>query len=553
MRAQCAQSRIDRRMFVLAAVWIFMRPEYLGVFARPLMAIAFAAAMSACSSLRPDFAKPPSSALPPTTDTSSARYIAGELSGRGDQSGFRLLTRSTNALMSRVALADHAKHSIDLQYYIFQNDATGRLLAQRLLAAADRGVRVRMLLDDVNLKDEGQMLDALDAHENIEVRLFNPFRTREPSLLSKVGQFLLEGRRLNRRMHNKSFIVDNSVAIIGGRNIGDDYFDAGNDTNFRDLDLVAIGPVVPEASHVFDDYWNCDAAYPVTAFSNHRDTHADLAALRIALARDARAFAQSDYAQAALDEIPGGPTADRHGEWFWGPAMLVADEPEKINVHENARALSIGPKLKAMVEAARSEVIMTSPYFVPGESGTRFLTEVAQRGVSVRVLTNSLASTDEPAVHSGYARYRRQLLEGGVQLHELRPAPGAAQPATAGGTSSGVSLHAKALVVDRQYVFIGSLNMDQRSKLLNTEMGLIVDSTLLAQAVREFFDTATHPENAFAVVLRESPPSKTGQAKMTWQWSEDGHAMSDQSDPGVSAKRRLEVFVMRLLPIEGLL
>jgi putative cardiolipin synthase len=196
---------------------------------------------------------------------------------------------------------------------------------------------------------------------------------------------------------------------------------------------------------------------------------------------------------------------------------------------------------------------MISPYFVPGDSGTRFLTKVAQRGVSTQVLTNSLASTDEPAVQSGYARYRQQLLEGGVQLHELRPAPGAAQPATARGTSSGVSLHAKALVVDHQYVFIGSLNMDQRSKLLNTEMGLIIDSTRLAQAVTEFFDTATLPDNAFRVVLQESPESKSGKAKMTWFWSESGREMSERSDPGVSKKRRLEVLVMRLLPIEGLL
>ena len=530
-----------------------MRPVRLKVFFRLVAVVAFAGAMTACSSLRANFAKHPSNALPPATDTPSARYIAAELGKRGEQSGFRLLTRSTNALMSRVALADQAKRSIDLQYYIFQNDATGRLLAQRLLAAADRGVRVRMLLDDVNLKDEGQMLDALDAHENIEVRLFNPLRTREASFFSKLGQFLLEGRRLNRRMHNKSFIADNSVAVIGGRNIGNDYFDAGEDTNFRDLDLVAIGPVVAEASRVFDDYWNCDAAIPVTAFDNKRDTHADLAALRLALARDARTFAQSDYAQAALDEVAGGPTADRRGEWFWGPAMVVADEPGKIEAHANVPALSIGPKLKAMVESAQREVILISPYFVPGESGTRFLTAVAQRGVSTQVLTNSLASTDEPAVHSGYSRYRRGLLEGGVQLHELRPAPGAAQPATTGGMSSGVSLHAKALVVDRQYVFVGSLNMDQRSKLLNTEMGLIIDSPLLAQAVVEFFDTVIRPDNAFRVTLQESPESTSGNAKMTWTWNERGREMSERNDPGVSRKRRLEVFVMRQLPIEGLL
>ena len=525
----------------------------LGIFTRWIMLMAMAAVMAACSSLRSDFAKPASTALPPTTDTPSARYIAAELSRRGEQSGFRLLANNTNALMSRIALADQAAHSIDLQYYIFENDATGRLLAQRLLAAADRGVRVRMLLDDVGLKSEGQMLDALDAHANIEVRLFNPLRTREASLLSKIGQFLLEGRRLNRRMHNKSFIVDNSVAVVGGRNIGDDYFDAGDATNFRDLDLVAIGPVVAEASRVFDDYWNSEAAYPVTAFSNQRDTHMDLAALRVALKRDARVFAQSDYAQEALDEIPNGPTADRRGAWFWGPAMLVADEPEKTDAKGRVPPLSIGPRLKAMIEAAQSETIMISPYFVPDDAGLAFLASLVQRGVAMQLLTNSLASTDEAAVHSAYAGYRRRLLEAGVQLYELRPAPTASQRTTARGTSSGVSLHAKALIVDRRYVFVGSLNLDQRSKLLNTEMGLIVDSTGLAQAVRQFFDTAVLPENAFRVSLQESPASRSGTATMSWQWSEGGRAMSDRSDPGVSRARRLQVLFLRLLPIGSLL
>ena len=518
---------------------------------RLICAIAFAATLAACSSLRPDFVKLDSRALPTATDTPSARYIAAELHGHTEQSGFRLLTKSTNALMSRVALADHAQHSIDLQYYIFQNDATGRLLAQHLLAAADRGVRVRMLLDDVKLRDEDRMLDALDAHENIEVRLFNPFRTRDPSALSKVAQFLLEGRRLNRRMHNKSFIVDNVAAVIGGRNIGDDYFDASYDNNFRDLDLVAIGPVVGEASRVFDDYWNCDAAYPVTAFDNVRDTQTDLVRLRVALARDARAFAQSDYAEAVLEELPEGATADRFGDWFWGAAVVVADQPEKIDAHGDAPELRIGPQLKTMIDAAHSEVLLVSPYFVPGKDGTHFLVGLAQRGVSTQVLTNSLASTDEPAAHSGYAHYRYPLLAGGVQLYELLPAPGAAQPATAGGASSGVSLHAKAVIVDRAHVFIGSLNMDQRSKLLNTEMGVIIDSAPLAQAVKQFFDSAVLPENAFHVVLQKS--SESSSAQMTWLWREHGKPISRHSDPGASAMRRLEVLVMRLLPIEGLL
>jgi len=537
----------------IAAVRQTSVQRFTSNFARLIGATAIAAALAACSSLRTDFVKQPSSALPPATATPSARYLAAEVGQREGQSGFRLLTRSNNALMSRVALADHAMRSLDLQYYIFKNDATGRLLAQRLLAAADRGVRVRLLVDDVNLADEQLMLDALDAHPNIEVRVFNPFKTRAPSALSKVGQFLLDGQRLNRRMHNKSFVADNLAAIIGGRNIGDDYFDAGEETNFRDLDLLAIGPVVNEASRVFDDYWNSDGAYPVTAFENARDTGADLAALRIALTRDARAFAQSDYAQATLEEFPNGPTADRRGEWFWGAAVVVADQPEKIETREDVPSLRIGPQLKAMIDGAKTEVFMTSPYFVPGDGGTKFLTELAQRTVSVQVLTNSLAATDEPAAHSGYAHYRRRLLEGGVQLYELRPMPGAAQTATARGMSSGVSLHAKTLVVDRRQVFIGSLNMDQRSKLLNTEMGVIVDSAPLAQAVREYFDKAILPANSFHVVLQESPAAKPGARKMSWLWEEHGKPMSDANDPGVSESRRMEVFVLALLPIEGLL
>jgi putative cardiolipin synthase len=530
-----------------------MQLVHFSNFPRLIAVAAFAAMITACSSLRTDFVKEPSTALPPATDTPSAHYLAAEVSQRGEQSGFRLLTKSNNALMSRVALADHAQHSLDLQYYIFQNDATGRLIAQRLLAAADRGVRVRLLIDDINLKDEVHMLDALDAHDNIEVRVFNPFKTRAPSTLSKIGQFLIDGQRLNRRMHNKSFIADNTAVIIGGRNIGDDYFDAGSETNFRDLDVVAIGPVVKEASRVFDEYWNCDAAYPVTAFENARDTHADLAGLRVALARDARAFAQSDYAQATLEEIPDGPTADRRGAWFWGPAVVVADQPEKIDARGDEPALRIGPQLKAMIDAAQTEVFMTSPYFVPGDSGTKFLTALAQRGVTTQILTNSLAATDEAAAHSGYEHYRRALLEGGVQLYELRPTAGTAQPVTARGTSSGVSLHAKTLVVDRKQVFIGSLNMDQRSKLLNTEMGVIVDSAPLAQAVREFFDTAVQPANSFHVVLQEPPGSKSADEKMYWLWTADGRAMSDENDPDVSKARRMEVFFMKLLPIEGLL
>ena len=513
------------------------------------MLLAAVFALSACSSLRPDFVKTPSTALPPDLDTPAGHYISAQLQQHKDVSGFRLLNRSTQALMSRISLADHAAKSIDLQYYIFQNDAVGRLVAQRLLAAADRGVRVRMLLDDISLNDEDRLLAALDAHPNIEVRLFNPFRTRSPSLPSKIAQFVIEGQRLNHRMHNKAFIVDGTAAIVGGRNIGNAYFDADDQTNFRDLDVLTIGPVVAQASRSFDDYWNSDAAYPVTAFRQAHSAPADLVSAREVLKKDAREFAQSDYAQVALEESPHAAVDDHRIGWFWGPAVLVADEPEKIELKHDEPALRIGPKIKTILDAATTDILLMSPYFVPGKTGSSYLTARAKQGVKVQVLTNSLASTDEPAAHSGYAHYRRDLLEGGVQLYELRPDPGEPQPATAGGTSSGVALHAKAAVVDDRYVFIGSMNMDQRSKLLNTEMGVIVDCPDLAAEVVKFFTKATDPEVAFKVVLKQSPVRPS----MEWVAKNNGEEKIFDDEPGATRARRIQVTLLRMLPIEGLL
>jgi cardiolipin synthase C len=501
----------------------------------------------ACSTLPPSTQKAQTHHLPPATDTASARYAHAETDKHPRQSGFRLLTLSTNALLSRVTLADHAAHSIDLQYYIFADDMTGHLMMQHILAAADRGVRVRMLIDDVNFDDKAHLFEALNSHPNIEIRLFNPFRTGDPTLLSRAIQFTLEWRRLNRRMHNKAFIVDDNVAIIGGRNIGDPYFDAGSDTHFRDLDVVAIGPVVQQASDAFDTYWNCDAAYPLDQLKKTDGSGQRLAAARQILQKEVRAFAQSDYAQAALDELPDGPTADKRGAWFWGDAQLVADQPEKIETTADEPSLRIGPQLKTMLDGAQHDILATTPYFIPGDAGTQHLVSLAKSGVSIKILTNSLASTDETAAHAGYVHYRQALLEGGVQLYELKPTSGQSQPSTTIGKSSGISLHAKTIVVDDREVFIGSLNMDQRSKLLNTEMGVIVDSPGLAKAVGDFFRTATQPSNAYQVTI--DPVSR----HLVWHAEDQGKPVAFHSEPSANTKRRAEVTVLRMLPIDSLL
>jgi putative cardiolipin synthase len=477
--------------------------------------------------------------------------VVAQVANPNDSSGFRLMTLSTNALLSRVSLADQAEQTIDLQYYIFKNDATGRLIALHLLQAADRGVHVRILLDDLNLVDEVRLFNALDSHPNIEVKLFNPYHSPRPTMLSRAAQFVLEFRRLNRRMHNKSFIVDNDVAVIGGRNIGDEYFDAKVDNNYRDLDVLAIGPVVPAATRSFEAYWSSDAAHPVTEYRSKTDPAIDLVSVRKNLEKNARKFDDSAYKQAAANDLPNGASADRPGNWYWGPATLVADQPEKIETGPERTDLRIGPELKTLIKNAQSEVLLMSPYFVPSKHDEENFVALAQAGVAVKILTNSLASTDELAVHEGYSSHRHALLKGGVQLFELKPAPGVKMTATDIGTSSGVSLHAKSFVVDRRYVYIGSLNMDQRSKLLNTEMGVVVDSPQLAKAVAEFFDTATSPENAYHVVLGK--PDGSHPSDLHWQASKDGKDVDYDSEPDAPMHRRIDVLLLKLLPIDALL
>ena len=517
-----------------------------------LLAPVLLCALAACSTLRTHYVRQETHAIPPRFDTAAARYVQGEVASHPGQSGFGLLISNQNALMSRIVMIDHARHSIDLQYYIFFGDATGRLVAQRLLAAADRGVRVRLLLDDIDIVKEDDLLDALDAHANIEVRLFNPFRFRQRSMLSKAGQFLLEGPRLNRRMHNKTFTVDGMESIIGGRNIGDAYFDADEEFNFRDLDAIAIGPVVEGIAASFDEYWNSDAAFPVRAYSGPDATTYNLAQERVRLTRDARAFSETDYAQALLQDLPEGPSAAQRGPWLWGDAAVVADDPSKVDPAQDGARSHIVRQIGRTLDGAREQALLISPYFIPGDDGEALLEAMAARGVRIKVLTNSLAANDEPAVHAGYVGYRLPMLRAGVDLYEFRPINGE-EAESAHGTSSGVSLHAKAMVVDHRHVFIGSMNFDPRSRYLNTEMGVIVDSPDLARAVEAFFEHASSPANAFHVVLAPRPGDAGGKPVVQWIAEDDGIEHRWYHEPEVSAGKRLKVQLLRMLPIEGLL
>jgi putative cardiolipin synthase len=510
--------------------------------------------------VRPDVVKTPSHAVTPATDTPIAASVQPVQAALAPgQSGFRLLTLNTNALLSRVVLAEKARQSIDVQTYIFENDDTGRLIAHALLKAADRGVRVRVLVDDITKSDDdARLFEALEAHENIEVRVFNPFRSRAPGALSKMAQMLMEFRRLNRRMHNKSFIVDNQVAIVGGRNIGDDYFDASEESNYRDLDLLAVGPVVQQSSRAFDAYWNDEATMRASAWQKAKSTPADLQAARQEIDTKLRKFADSDFAAAALEEMPDGPTADRAGHWFWGEAVMTADQPEKIEAEvEGEEApqspeLAIAPRVKELMFGAKSELLVLTPYFVPSRDDRAQLIGLAHNRVEVKIATNSLASTDQAAVHSAYGPMRKELLAGGVQLYELKPRAGVKQTTAQRGREGDVSLHAKAFVVDGRYSFVGSMNMDRRSALLNTEQGIVVDSPALAKAVAQYFATVTQPANAWRLAL-EDKGGDGGGGQVLWVSEKDGKPETLDHEPEVGPLKRTELILFKLLPIDGLL
>jgi putative cardiolipin synthase len=509
---------------------------------------------TACTgNVRHDVVKEPSTAVTPAAGTPIAKSVAPvEAALDSNQSGFRLLTLNTNALLSRVVLADKSQQSIDLQTYIYENDDTGRLLAQALLKAADRGVRVRVLVDDITKGEESlRLLEALDAHENIEVRWFNPFASRNPSGLSKAAQMLHDFRRLYRRLHNKCYIVDNRVAIVGGRNIADDYFDASGQNNYRDLDLLAVGPVVRAASNAFDLYWNDQATFPAARWASAKTSPADLDKVRGEIGKQVRAFADSDYAQAAAQELPDGPTADRAGDWFWGQAVMAADQPEKIEVEGGDHPeLLIAPKVKELMFGATSEMLLLTPYFVPSKDDRAALIALASKGVAVKVATNSLASSDQPAVHSAYGPMRKELLAGGVQLYEVKPRAGV-QQTTAQDPHKGVTLHAKSFVVDGRYTFVGSMNLDQRSANLNTEQGMVVDSPALAQAVAQYFATVTLPANSWRLAREDKGGDGGGQ--ILWVDEKDGKPRTTDHEPEVGPLRRTEVLLLKLLPIDGML
>jgi len=492
-----------------------------------------------CTDLPQGIDRPVSAAITDGADAPIGRALAAAVAAHPGRSGVLALADGREAFAARALLARAAARSLDVQVYLWHDDATGLLLFEEARRAADRGVRVRLLIDDNGTAGLDPMLLMLDAHPNIELRVFNPFvwrRLRAPA-------YALDFGRLNRRMHNKSFTVDGQVTVVGGRNIGDEYFAARQDASFADLDLLVAGHAVPQVSATFDRYWNAAPAYPISALAGATApiTAAAFEA-RVQAVRDdpaagayRQALAASPLAVALLaGELP----------WEWTTARLFADSPDKVLAPPGTRSVQMLPRLTAELGTPLRTLELVSPYFVPGSEGTDILVGWARAGVRVRVLTNSLAATDVAAVHAGYARRREALLRGGVRLMELRPTADPAGRATGAGPggSSRASLHAKTFAIDGERVFVGSFNFDPRSAELNTEMGFVVDSPTLARRLSAGLDVLV-PTQAWGMELDP-------QGRLRWV---DGSAAPPMRDPAVGLLRRAMVRVLSWLPIEWLL
>jgi putative cardiolipin synthase len=444
-----------------------------------------------------------------------------------------------------------AERTLDLQYYIFRGDETGRLLTDALSRAADRGVRVRVLVDEAEKVAGDEQLLALSGHAAIEIRVFNPWRYRGDNHVMRDAEFILRHSRLDYRMHNKMLIVDGAVALAGGRNVGDQYFQIDPQSQFADDDVFAGGPIIGELSSKFDEFWNSQLAIPAEALA-HRDPK-DLAAssTRLMVAARARKVAAAgfNYQEKLAAGEPLAGILSGQLPLVWAQAQFVCDAADKKSVVAGSRVgdLMYEPLAK-LVNQAQTELIVVTPYFVPSRDELHLLQSLGEKKVRVRALTNSLETNPSVAAHAGYTHYRVRLLESGVQLSEVRALLGNSRGS---GESKQMSrygnyaLHAKVLVMDRKGLYIGSMNLDVRSRRLNTEMGFIIYSAELSQQEAGRFDALTRPENAYSVALQPG-----GKGRLIWHTVEDGKPVDYDREPARSAWQRVKAKFLSWLPLD---
>ncbi|NLD69459.1 MAG: phospholipase D family protein [Limnobacter sp.] len=512
----------------------------MSIVAVALCCALFVALLGGCAPL-PSLENRTISTVPrDTADTRLGRRIEPLAAAHPGKSGIHPLADSLDAFAARVLLARAADRSLDIQYYIWRKDTTGMLLFRELYAAAERGVRVRLLLDDNNTQDLDPTLVALESHPNIEVRLFNPFAIRWPRALG----FLTDFSRLNRRMHNKSFTADNQATIIGGRNVGDEYFGATDGLLFSDLDVLAVGPIVDDVSTDFDRYWASDSSYPADRLLQAADPGALDELARVSFGLDQHPeiapYLRAVSRTAFMDSLTAGKLPLE-----WANMRMVSDDPAK-GLGKAEREQMMPVQLLEALGRPSTEVALISPYFVPTALGVDAFVALAARGVKVHILTNSLEATDVSVVHSGYAHRRKPLLEGGVELYEMRrlsPEPEEGRAGPFGSSPS--SLHAKTIAVDRSRVFIGSFNFDPRSTWLNTELGFVIESPALADRIEDLF-LGPIVQNVYRVKLSES-------GELYWLEQRGDETVRHDTEPGTGILLRAWIGFLSLLPIEWML
>lgn len=503
---------------------------------RPLLlAVLFAAG---CTMSKPLPVKLPVYSRPPASSgrLADAALQSARLREPGS-SGFILLSHNREALEWRLALIDNATSSIDAQYFIWKNDEAGTLLFDRLVKAADRGVRVRLLVDALGFSSSDHFASAISRHPNVEIKIFNPAKIRK-STLGAMGEFMLYFRELNRRMHNKLFVVDNQLAIVGGRNIGNEYFGLSDHFNFRDLDVLTTGPVVWEISDAFDEYWNADLSRAGETMSD-KARPGDIARIRKTMAEylEKRPHLEASYpvrSDRGRDQLLQLPSTQKTGE-----AHFLQDEPVTFGGEEHR----LNDMLTYLAEPSHEELIIATPYLIPVGNFLHNIKKLSSEGVKVKIITGSMGSNNHTAAHSHYKKYRRKILATGAELYEFRhdPSPEIRSIADVPPVESAfISLHIKALVGDKKRCFIGSLNLDPRALVINTENGLYIESPDLCEELTLQFEALMAPENAWRVVTDE---------KNRLRWHSGSEIVSRQ--PARSVGQRIADFFFRLLPIEG--
>ena len=502
-------------------------------FASYAFLLTAVALVSGCATVSFDEPKPESTYIVDTAQTELGKWSTQWVDAHDGASGFYPLAGGMDALAARLGLAERAQKSIDLQYFLMKGDKAGRVISKSLLIAADRGVRVRLLLDDIFTSASDRKLVLLNEHPNIEVRLFNPVSRSGLSSLN----FLFDFRRANRRMHNKSFSVDNAVSIVGGRNIGEEYFELKDGAVFVDFDVLAFGPVVSEISESFDDFWNHSRALPIeyVAKPNKDET---LESYRATTGKDLRELYDGVYAGAFKNDLLQDIFTERLS-LIPASARVIADSPDKLETKVGPEHQLLLNELRELFLGAEHELLFVSPYYVPLDGGVQFARDAMSRGIKVIMVTNSLASNNHIPVHSAYSKYRRDVIRAGMQLYETRANAGRSMTGNEEGSEQ-MTLHTKLIIVDRRYLVVGSPNMDPRSLEINAEKGLIIDSEPLARSIAERMDELL-PEIAYRVVENES-------GKLEWQGNIDGQDVIETSEPLASRWRRFKAWFFKIVP-----